>query len=620
MSARAEAPPMPDPDLQALAATLASLCADARALARGRADAVRAVHSDHRRSAENLLHYVAIRRRDLRPLQASLTELGLSSLGRCEAHVMATLCAVARALAALAELPPPENDPKALSPEDGGALLHRNTERLLGKEPARREVRILVTAPEELARDLGLTNALVSAGTDALRVNCAHDDEATWARMIQNMRAAAHAAGRTTRVLMDLPGPKLRTGGLAAGPRVLKIRPRRDAIGKVVRPAHVLLRDPEHQLTLDDSLPEHDAMLPCVDSWVRRLTQGRVIEFKDARGKRRRLDVAATGEGWAIATLAHTAYFTTGLQLGTLDAHWGASTELLLDTCSVGLLPAVAGWIDLKPGDELVVTIDAVTAEHMISCTLPQVFALVREGERVLFDDGKIAGTIVRREPKSFVARIDRTPPAGAKLRNDKGINLPDTRFDLPGLTEADLRILPFVATNADVLALSFLDDPSDVTDLLEALTRIPGNERLGIVLKIETRRAFEQLPLVLLEALRWQKVGVMIARGDLAVECGFERLAEIQEEILWICEAAHVPVIWATQVLETLAKTGMPSRAEITDAAMAQRAECVMLNKGPHLLAAVRTLDDILQRMQAHQDKKRQTFRQLSITDLRPR
>jgi hypothetical protein len=76
-----------------------------------------------------------------------------------------------------------------------------------------------------------------------------------------------------------------------------------------------------------------------------------------------------------------------------------------------------------------------------------------------------------------------------------------------------------------------------------------------------------------------------------LAVECGFERLAEVQEEILWICEAAHVPVIWATQVLETLAKEGMASRAEITDAAMGHRAECVMLNKGPHVLSAVRGL-----------------------------
>jgi pyruvate kinase len=105
-----------------------------------------------------------------------------------------------------------------------------------------------------------------------------------------------------------------------------------------------------------------------------------------------------------------------------------------------------------------------------------------------------------------------------------------------------------------------------------------------------------------------------MIARGDLAVECGFERLAEVQEEILWICEAAHVPVIWATQVLESLAKEGMPSRAEITDAAMGDRAECVMLNKGPHVVSAVRVLDDILNRMQAHQSKKRSMLRELQL------
>ena len=75
---------------------------------------------------------------------------------------------------------------------------------------------------------------------------------------------------------------------------------------------------------------------------------------------------------------------------------------------------------------------------------------------------------------------------------------------------------------------------------------------------------------------------GVMVARGDLGVELGFERMAEVQEEILWLAEAAHLPVIWATQVLETLTKTGTPTRGEVTDAAMSARAECVMLNKGP--------------------------------------
>ena len=118
----------------------------------------------------------------------------------------------------------------------------------------------------------------------------------------------------------------------------------------------------------------------------------------------------------------------------------------------------------------------------------------------------------------------------------------------------------------------------------------------------------------MLLRAMSMPSCGVMIARGDLAVEMGFARLAEVQEEILWLSEAAHVPVIWATQVLENLAKHGAPTRAEITDAAMGRRAECVMLNKGPYIVEAVKTLDDILRRMRGHQVKKGSMLRELQV------
>ena len=165
------------------------------------------------------------------------------------------------------------------------------------------------------------------------------------------------------------------------------------------------------------------------------------------------------------------------------------------------------------------------------------------------------------------------------------------------------------------MVGLSFVRLPEDVLNLERELDRRNGSH-LGIVLKIETRAAFERLPNLLLTALRSPPVGVMVARGDLAVEMGFERLAEVQEQVLWLCEAAHVPVIWATQVLESLAKKGMPSRAEVTDAAMSGRAECVMLNKGPHVLDAVRFLDNVMTRMQRHQAKKRAVLRKLSVSD----
>jgi pyruvate kinase len=171
------------------------------------------------------------------------------------------------------------------------------------------------------------------------------------------------------------------------------------------------------------------------------------------------------------------------------------------------------------------------------------------------------------------------------------------------------------VAEHADAVSLSFANTAEDVKLLQEQVERTRGR-RPGIILKIETRRGFENLPAMLFAAMRWHSCGVMIARGDLAVECGFERLAEVQEEILWICEAAHVPAIWATQVLEQLTKEGLPSRAEISDAAMGHRAECVMLNKGPHVVRAVQVLDDILRRMQTHPSKKRAMLRHLRLAD----
>jgi pyruvate kinase len=221
-------------------------------------------------------------------------------------------------------------------------------------------------------------------------------------------------------------------------------------------------------------------------------------------------------------------------------------------------------------------------------------------------------------EAEQVQIRITQVRQGGRKLRTGKGINLPESRLKLSALTTKDLDDLPFLAKHADAVELSFVNGAADVELLQKNLKRL-GGRAPAIVLKIETRRGFDNLPELLLTAMKWPCFGVMIARGDLAVECGFERLAEVQEEILWICEAAHVPVIWATQVLESLAKEGMASRAEITDAAMGDRAECVMLNKGPHVLSAVGALDNILRRMQTHQAKKRAKLRTLRLCRMLP-
>jgi pyruvate kinase len=181
-------------------------------------------------------------------------------------------------------------------------------------------------------------------------------------------------------------------------------------------------------------------------------------------------------------------------------------------------------------------------------------------------------------------------------------------------LTEKDRDDLAFIVQHADMVGYSFVQTANDVMLLEEELQRwhVPGRPAPALVLKIETKQAIRNLPELIVQAAGHRPTAVMIARGDLAVEIGYNRMAEMQEEMLWLCEAAHVPVIWATQVLETLAKEGVPSRAEVTDAAMAVRAECVMLNKGPFITEAVQLLDDVLTRMLAHQQKKTAQLRAL--------
>jgi pyruvate kinase len=284
--------------------------------------------------------------------------------------------------------------------------------------------------------------------------------------------------------------------------------------------------------------------------------------------------------------------------------------------------------LTLKKGDTLLLTPDTllgrlavcdeqgrVLVPGRVGVTLSEVFEDVRPGEAVWFDDGKIGGIVRTVVAKQICVEITHAPVKGATLAAEKGINLPDTALRLPALTAHDIESLGFIARHANLVAYSFVHRAQDIDQLQQRLADLHA-EHLGIVLKIETRRAFTELPKLLLACMRAGRFGVMIARGDLAVECGFERMAEVQEEILWICEAAHTPVIWATQVLESLAKTGRPSRAEVTDAAMSERAECVMLNKGPYIREAVRTLDDILRRMQAHQTKKRALLRPLQVVD----
>ncbi|WP_186755300.1 pyruvate kinase [Echinicola salinicaeni] len=247
----------------------------------------------------------------------------------------------------------------------------------------------------------------------------------------------------------------------------------------------------------------------------------------------------------------------------------------------------------------------------VIRVQLNQVVDDAKIGDTILFDDGMVKGIVI--DKKEDQLKLELTECHKSKIGSHKGINLPQTQLNLPALTKKDQADLSFVCEYADILGYSFVRTATDVQVLYEALEKQQA-EHLGIVFKIENQEAFEHLPEILIKGMERDKIGVMIARGDLAVEIGFERISEVQNEILWLCEAAHIPVIWATQVLENLAKTGIPTRAEISDVTLSVQAECVMLNKGPNILHAIRVLKDILFRMEDHSHKKKNAMRALNV------
>ena len=459
-------------------------------------------NTSFKQSALNLAHYLALRRHDLRPLQQALVPLGVSSLGRCEAHVLPTLDAVLATLAAIAGISAesiPKRPPRR-SFEVASENLGRQATAVLGPISGPRSVRIMVTLSAEAAAKRSWAHKLIAAGTDCARINCAHDDAEVWKKMIFNVRAAANACGRQCRILMDLAGPRART----------------EEVRMPKKGSRVHLNEP---------------LLLTRNGFV---------------GQRR--------------------------------------------------------------------------FRFQARCSLAAVFPELKPGSLVSFNEGRIGARVERVTPELAELRVICARPRGEKFRPGMALNFPDTDLRISPLTEKDLADLDFIVRHADLVGYSFVQRAEDISGLLGELdarrARFKRKEKLGIVAKIETARAVCNLPEIIVRAAGRGPLGVMIARGDLAVEVGYLRIAELQEEILWLCEAAHVPVIWATQVLETLAKKGVPTRAEISDAAMAERAEGVMLNKGPFILEAVKVLDSVLARMAAHHHKKTATLRALHAWD----
>ena len=571
----------------------------------------------YRESARNLIHYLALRMHDIRPLQEQLAWLGLSSLGRSGSHALDSVDKVLGILHCLTglEWADKSHDEPGAGP-NSRRLLETHAVDLLGECPPARAVRIMVTLPATAATDYGVVRELMDAGMDIARINCEYDDPDTWRALALNVRRAAASAQRNVRILMDLCGPKIRTGEVAPRPPVLRVRPQRDDFGRPYRPYRLGLK-PNAQT---EGPPDVDACVGVDERWLMHLKVGSQIDFSDARGAKRHLLVVQRDALGAVGESVQTAYVTpqTLLSINGADGKKWRSTL-------AGRIETLPGVLHLRRGDLLRLTRDglgqvATMAEGSedevlepahIACSWPEVIDQVQVGERIWFDDGRIGGVIRRIAADGLWVEITQARDGGEKLIGNKSIHLPDSALDLPALTERDLQDLAAFAESADMVALSFVQQPHDVTRLREHL-QLLGRPDMGIVLKVETLKGFENLPELMLAAMSGQVAGVMVARGDLAVECGYERLAEVQDEILWCAEAAHLPVIWAAQVLETLTKTGVPTRSEISDAGQGARAECVMLNKGAYITEAIRTLDDVLKRRVGHQTQHRSLLRTL--------
>jgi len=576
-------------------------------------------------SATNLAAYIALRRHDLRPIQGYLAALGLSSLGRCEGHVMATLDAVIHALRRMqgARVARLRIARVAREIARDPARLRRHTNRLFGAPPAHRWTRFMVTLPTQAASDYAFVRDALRQGMDCARINCAHDGPAAWRGMIRHVRRAERELGRPCRVLMDLGGPKLRTGPVKTGDALLRIKVARSARGKLVAPAQVLLdasAAPLEPIAAGRTTPGATLQLHVERAWLDRVRAGDVIRFNDVRGRERRLTVQRhVAADRVLATLAKGAWIGALLALEHLPRRGAKRT--VSASCAIAAQPLE---IRVEQGDALLLTRDPVPGEPKradrrgrvrqaahVSCSEAAIFGALRVGHQVWIDDGKIGALVESLDERGAWLRVTHARPGGERIAPGKGLNFPDSTLPLPALSATDLADLDFAARHADIIGLSFVRSAADLDVLARELAR-RGRAGLGVIAKIETRAAVKNLPEIMVRGAGRHPFGVMVARGDLAVEIGYERLAEIQEEILWLCEAAQVPVVWATQVLEGLVKRGRPTRAEISDAALSQRAECVMLNKGPFLLQALAVLDNVVARMRDHQRKKTAQYRPL--------
>lgn len=253
-------------------------------------------------------------------------------------------------------------------------------------------------------------------------------------------------------------------------------------------------------------------------------------------------------------------------------------------------------------------------------CSLKEIYEQVEVGQNVLYDDGSIESVVEEVTEESILLKVIKTKGKSVRVKAEKGLNFPNNQLVFDSLDNKDKIDISFACEHADIIGCSFVNSGQDIQLIQEEIEKNLGDEskEMALMAKIETVRATRNLPEIIFTAASKNPFSVMIARGDLAAESGYIDLAGFQQEIMWISEAGDIPVVWATEVLDTLVSDGVPTRSEVTDAAEGTRADCIMLNKGDFIIDGVRTLNQIIQRMEPIQYKKTPILRKLNFKHLK--
>ncbi len=555
-------------------------------------------------SIKNMYHYLKLRSRDNTKLQDRLSLIGLSSLGRSQMHVIDSLNHVIEILSALSKEENVENMDSYLTIKDSLEIAQKNRA-IFGVENLSCGIpKVLLTLPTDSANDREFIKEMLNLNVNMFRVNTSHDSSEVWKSMINNIKSQNPNAI----IFADIAGPKIRTGKISRVEPSIKI-------GSKVETTTITIST--NGQTKSESINLKGKKVPAnlvvSEEFFKELKEGDKILFYDALDKKRELLVTKKSSNLVEATIDKKVILSneTVLKLKKKKNFFTSTLKDFEDTIEE---------IRLFDKDKIFITTDdifgsAKTIERdyaVVSCTNKEAMSCVKKGERVFIDDGKLGLKVTSIKDNGVMCEVILAKDKGFILKEEKGINFPDSDINLKAITKEDKKNIAEIIDLVDIFGVSFAQSKEDILDLLEIINK--SGREIGVVAKIETKKAISNLPEIIEGLLQAPKSAIMIARGDLAIEAGFENLALLQEEIFELCASAHIPVILATQVLETQMKTNIPSRAEVIDAGTAQRADCVMLNKGPYAIDTIKKLNSIFEQMKALFNKNKQLLGECKI------